>query len=134
MEDVQVGTVRCLNRNNKALIVGDSVVSRAVVPDGQVFQIFVGDVGVIGVLWVSEYLLLLLLEVFDQIIELVLYLRQLFFVFDHFKISVAELGIHIFQRVCSRVATAENTRFLGEIILFFHLLLRLFLIPSASFN
>lgn len=129
-----MGAVRCLNSNNKALIVRDPVVPRAIVPNWQVFQIFISDVGVISVLGVSEYLLLLLLEALDQIIELVLNLCQLLFILDHFKISVAELGIHIFQRVCRRVATAEDTRFLGEIILFLHLLLCLFLIPSASLH
>lgn len=110
-----MGAVWSLNSDDQTLIVRDPVLRvprAAVVPNGQVFEIFIRHVRIVSVLWVRKNLLLLLFEICDQIVELVFHLAQLFFVLENFKISIAKLWINIFQRVSSRVTAAQDTRFL----------------------
>ena len=137
VEDVQVGAVRRLNSYDQALIVRDAVLRRfgaIVVPDRQVFEVFVRDVRVVSVLRIREDLLLLLLKIRDQIVQLFLRLAQQLFVLQHFQISVAQLWIDILERVGGWVIGSERTRFLGQTFLFVHLLLGFFLISGASLH
>ena len=66
VEDVQVGAVRRLDSYHQALVVRGAVLRRRfraiVVPDRQVFEVFVRDVRVVSVLRIREDLLLLFLK------------------------------------------------------------------------
>mgnify|MGYP007082946622 CR=1 FL=1 len=74
--NVQMGPVRGLNRNDEALVllVGHTFrvigcrAALVVVPDGQIFQIFVCDVGVVSVLRIRKNLLLLFLQLANQFV------------------------------------------------------------------
>ena len=73
-------------------------------PNRQVGQIFVRNVGVVGVGRVVEDLALLLLALGYQIIQLSFQLAELFLVFEHFEVAITLLRIHIPERVnCRRV-------------------------------
>lgn len=79
VEDVQVGAMRRLDSYDQALVVRGAVLRRLlaiVVPDRQVFEVFVRDVSIVSVLGIRKDLLLLFLKIRDQIVQLFLCLAQ----------------------------------------------------------
>ena len=116
VENVQVRPMRRLYRNNQALVIRNTILCRyfrtIVVPNWQVFQVFVSDISKVSVLRVSKDLFLLFLKICDQVVEFCLCLVQLLLFIKHFKISIAKLWIHIFEGVFGRVIDSESTRFL----------------------
>ena len=108
VEDVQVGAVWGLDRDDQALVVRNPVLRvpcTAIVPNGQVFEVFIGDISIVSVLRVRKNLLLLFFEICYQIVQLGFCLTQLFLVVKHLKIPISQLWIHVFQRVCEWVTT-----------------------------
>ena len=71
VEDIQVGAVWGLDRYDQALVVRNPVLRvpcTAIVPDGQVFEVFIGDICIVSVLRVRKNLLLLFFEISYQIV------------------------------------------------------------------
>ena len=58
MENVEVGAVRGLDGDHKALLVRSTLPSRRLIPDREVFEVFIGHVGVLCVGRIRENLLL----------------------------------------------------------------------------
>ena len=97
-----------------------------VLPNRQMGQVFVGDVGVIGIGWVREDLALLLLALGYQIVQLGLQLAELLLVFEDFEVAIALFRVHISERIQRRGfprgarrvrPTVLISRLLGHILL-----------------
>ena len=85
MEDIEMGTVWCLDSNDQTLFISSPTATfSAFIPDWQVLQVFIGYVGKLSMLWVREDLLFLLLKLANQNIKIFLNFAQRLLVIENF--------------------------------------------------
>ena len=133
--------MRRLNGNDEALFfrgcVALAIGARCVVvPDRQIFQVFVGHVRVLRMRRVRKDLLLLLLETSVKLVELFFKLGQLLLVCEHLEVQVAHFRVDLLECVGGRVRSDGYASGLGRLFrrlfLLFSLLAVFFLLASAS--